>query len=321
VTNNWQQPKSDATTILTTIGDGLTQIEAAHPNQIPDLRNEREIVVGSDYTDNGKYRVISFVFTTNAGIAEFNERQRIFRAEHIPDNRRMSFKGLSDGVKRAALPYFFEAANAIPGICLTVAIHKSLLPINADFGRDAYPLWHTNSWESMLTIVQTVAYMVAGLSAPDQNLLWITDDDDIVANPQMHADLEKIFRGVSGKWIFHQMGTFECYPAGALSDASLWEDFISIPDLFAALAATTLTMQDAKGLVPSEENPPLLTVNELGDKGLSLLTYYSEDHPLKRLMCSIMPGAVKDSIETRWHEFEKVWVPVPRAGISDIEQG
>ena len=88
----------------------------------------------------------------------------------------------------------------------------------------------------MTFIAHLGAVLIAGLSAPGQNVLWLTDNDDFVANDQRVINLTPLFAGIISCYMGHglghfRFGTMKC-DAGNLDI----EDLASIPDLAAGAA-------------------------------------------------------------------------------------
>jgi hypothetical protein len=118
------------------------------------------------------------------------------RRRHLPDGRRMSFKSLNDRLRVAALPEFLSAANLIPGLLLVVLFDKRIGTIFApdDETQNAESAlgqqlsqWPARTQEKLLRICHIAALMVASLSRELQNILWVTDQDDIAANVERHT--------------------------------------------------------------------------------------------------------------------------------------
>src|ERR1700694_3499586 len=69
---------------------------------------------GVDYSGDGKrfkYDVVTMVLVDIPNSRRWGIERQLVREKFLKDNRRMSFKGLNDALKRRALVPFLDAAN------------------------------------------------------------------------------------------------------------------------------------------------------------------------------------------------------------------
>jgi hypothetical protein len=70
-----------------------------NPSLIPDLSKDKTLFVFSDYSRvQGKYKTYSFLAIGRSGADHFNGARKILRDDFHLKKRRMSYKGLNDGV-------------------------------------------------------------------------------------------------------------------------------------------------------------------------------------------------------------------------------
>jgi hypothetical protein len=163
--------------------------------------------------------------------------QHHFRHATLPDRRRMSFKALNDGIRRRALVPFMGGAAGIEGCLIQFAISKTGGSLftgasEDELGRELLKRWKPNVQERLLRVLHLSAFLLSGLSVPDQDVLWIIDEDDIAANVTMLADLTKLFTRVLSSYSSHTLGHIRCGTTATADDGGLaLEDLAAIADL------------------------------------------------------------------------------------------
>ena len=175
------------------LSDLLATVERRRPGIYPHLHEAECLFVASDYGGEhraARYQTISFLISDIADCAAWNSNRAQVRSQLLPDRRRMAYKNLGDGVRRRALPAFLDIANALPGVLITFIVHKlvrSLFSTNTRIDvseLESTPLegLSTEVAEKALRVVHLLSLLLAGFSAPGQNVLWATDEDSIAAN-------------------------------------------------------------------------------------------------------------------------------------------
>jgi hypothetical protein len=173
--------------------------------------------------------------------------QRHFRQEILPNLRRMSFKALNDGMRRRALIPFLRVAAGIEGCLVQFAISKvggSLFTgaSEDEIGSELLKGWKANVQERLLRVLHLSAFLLCGLSAPGQDLLWIIDEDEIAANVAKLTDLTHLFARVLSSYSSHAFGHIRCTTTGIADDGSLvLEDLAAIADLSTGALAELCT--------------------------------------------------------------------------------
>lgn len=210
------------------------------------------INVFSDYSGAHKassYNVISVLCIDLAASAYLEKERRGIRKRFMADGRRMAFKNLSDRQRKAALIPFLEFANQLEGICVTMAIRKSIQNLcidsqGLDLFRDHLKLkgsWTTESFERMLRIVNLIAFLLGGLSKPKQHVYWISDEDELFANPDITADLQMMIGRYTSLYVSHDLGELGLGTTKIDEGDRFEEDFAAIPDLLAGAIAEVIT--------------------------------------------------------------------------------
>ena len=251
---------------LNTLSDVFASMERRHPGIFPYLRKADRLFVASDYGGEhatAAYQTISFLVADIADCGAWQVAREAVRSQFLSDGRRMAFKSLNDRVRRKALGPFLETVNRLPGLLATFVMARSVESFFADTGRidpadleleglrDLSPAVA----EKLLRIVHLLSVLIAGLSAPGQDLLWATDEDAIAANAVRVQHLVEAFARVSSYCLPHDLRHFRlATPKQDKGDLSL-EDLIAIPDLAAGGLSTAFQAM-------------------LGDRGAPLAGFY-----------------------------------------------
>jgi len=285
---------------MSALSDMLCRFEIKDQHALPDLHNGRTLIVVSDYSGQHKtvnFESLSFLIADLDKCNVWEQRRKFWRQRFLPDGRRMAFKSLKDPVKERALEEFLDSANSIVGLSITVLVHKDIRSLFGD-GKGiswvnpelaAYSHWPKHTFEKMLRVVHFVSFFIAGFSRPGQNILWITDEDDIAANESRLRELTKILSNVSSHYISHDMGHLRCGTTKSDDGSRQLEDLASIPDLVAGMLTEAMSEQRKQGLSVGGGiiNPPSKGLKQKVGK---LMNWFATNRePLKRLVFSIEP--------------------------------
>ena len=171
------------------------------------------------------------------------------RERFLPNSRRMGFKGLNDAHKRNALPWFLEAADHLKGFCCVIAVEKrvgkmcireDMIPTMTSRGI-LQSQWGKRSLEQMLRVVNFLSIFMAILTYPGQNVYWISDEDEIFANPVKTLDTKRLLESFTTAYIAHPLGEVGLGTTTIDEEDRFDEDCASIPDLVAGSTAELLT--------------------------------------------------------------------------------
>ncbi|HTV27746.1 MAG TPA: hypothetical protein VMF32_08195 [Xanthobacteraceae bacterium] len=210
-------------------------------DSFPHLPRGRTLIILGDFSGHHRgqhFDTYSFLVLDLDCNGDWLGAQRHFRQEIFRSARRMSFKGLNDIQRRNALIPFLRMAFRIEGCLILFAISKaggSLFGGASDLEEENALLspWKPAVQERLLRIVHLSAFTLSGLSAPNQDLLWIIDQDDIASNVTQLTQLTEVFARVFSNYASHGLRHVRCGTT-ASDDGSLYlEDLASIADLTA----------------------------------------------------------------------------------------
>ncbi len=229
------------------VADFFSQVP---PRALPILPGET-ICIASDASGQSKssrFVTTSILFVDLDQSREWEVRRRNVRDAFL-GQRRMSFKDMNDGQRRRALPYFLDAADHICGLCVCIAIDKSIRTLCSDDRlldrlRSAAVLraeWNQRGFEEMARIVHFVAILMAAVCVPGQNVYWISDNDNFLANSTYKTDTARLLSSFTSNYLRHPMGELGVGTTDISEDDLYEEDCASIPDLVAGASAEILT--------------------------------------------------------------------------------
>lgn len=210
------------------------------------------LYVTTDYSGNeskSQYSVISILLADLDTSGVWDIERCIVRKNFLADGRRMSFKGLNDRQRHQALIPFLSSADKIQGLCVTVAISKEIRELvnSKKFLKlcsEAFMLqskWKPKVFENMFRVTYFISILLAGLSKPNQNIYWISDEDEIFANPSVSSDVANILSRLTSVYVKHPLGELGIGTTKLDEGDRLEEDFAAVPDLVAGCVAELLT--------------------------------------------------------------------------------
>lgn len=218
---------------------------------MPRLAGET-LLIASDYSGSdrrSKYEVYSFLITSPYEWHPWRELRAAVREEYLRDGRRLSFKALNDRRRQVALPHFLQAALALPGLCLTLIVDKSidglsggelLLPLFQDGYMSCKGVqmhlchrWSRRAFEKMARTTQFLALLISELVPRDQNIVWVSDEDELFGGAGRTADLLTMLGFWGALYIGRPRTDLSIGTTAIDSEDRLLEDLASIPDLAA----------------------------------------------------------------------------------------
>ena len=215
------------------------------------------LMVGSDYSGShaqSKYLVYTFLIADEERSSYWPKVRHEWRTSFLPDGRRLSFKALNDGLRHRSLQPFLCTFHYMFGCCVSIAVHKSYANMSGgktslDYWRQIHGLsgrWKNAAFEQVMRTAHLFAILVGHFSRPRQDVTWITDEDEIVANDDRLTDIMDLVAQFSKLHIPHQLGIFAMNTPAYFRDDRAWEDFVALPDLVAGALSEYLSVRCQK---------------------------------------------------------------------------
>ncbi len=291
---NWYHKDEVQLGFMNVFSRSISNIETRRPGSVPDLRHPGTILIGSDYGGfhrEATYEVLSFIFTNLERVGIWDAARIKVRGQRLKDGRRMSYKALNDRVRRRALDDFLAACNVIPGLLVIVAIDRRIQSI---FTKDEHLAlgsrepsffsgWTPTTIERALRVVHLASIFLRGLSMSGQDVLWVTDEDDVVANEGRLRGFVESFATVSSHYLPHDLRHLRIATTRSDTGRRDLEDLTAVCDL------TTGSLQDVlkEDLIRGLPNSPSLWIPRIStnkNKVTTIMDWFADDsQPLKHL--------------------------------------
>lgn len=228
------------------------RISAAGPqleNCVSSLRVAPTLVMFSDYGGahkDARFEVMSFLVTSPVGLSRFVAERRRLRQGPLGAERRMAYKALGDKVRLRCLPAYLEVADLLSGLLINFCIDKNAAhrlgeEYRAETAFGNLAPWASRSFRKLTTIGHLAGIVVEGLRGDGQNLIWITDEDEIAPNPAKHAEATRILVHWLSCYCTGPMGHFRFGTTASDPGDLHIEDLASLPDLAAGCLNEILT--------------------------------------------------------------------------------
>jgi hypothetical protein len=303
VTYNWI-PLNDPAKhgLMHSISQRIAEIERTRQLDLPHIGSDSEVALISDYSGEHKgarFKALSFLLANRAGILGRWEHERLrIRQQFLADGRRIAFKALHDRNRQRSLGPFLKSADSIDGLLLCVAIDNRIqsvsypgLPSEHDIADWSRLSWDPKVFEKLIQVLHFASLLVAGICRPKQNLLWITDDDAIVANEGYQQDACRIADRMFSHYGLRDLGQLALGVAGKFDDNKRAEDLASIADLAAGAISGVLNEFESNDAFPKSSKIIEPLTKRLATKTQVLFAWLSDSTvPLKKLICVLRPA-------------------------------
>ena len=293
----------------------IRSLDLRDSRALPDLRNGSTILVGSDYSGQhsaSKYEAYSFVFADVDCCGPWFKERGDLRAMSLLSKRRFSYKALADRKRSFLLPQFLKAADLIHGLVVVILVDKSIDSLFNEHGRittsdpeiRSFLGWTPHVIEKLLRICHFLAFFLAGLSREHQDILWITDQDDVVANLDKHEKFVDTFSIIVSHYLNHTLRHIRVATTASDTGKRDVEDFVAIADMAAGAVCEALNAYRRADLLPVPELV-LPVPNNINKKAVQLMNWFSDsgNKSLKRLVISFEPKPDSKKLLVRHYDF------------------
>jgi hypothetical protein len=196
---------------------------------------------------HARYEVLSFLISTAHSLPRFDAERRRLRKDSLGVERRMSFKALNDIVRMRCLRAYLDATDQLQGLLVNFALDKRAVDrlgerytSDAAFGQ--LGIWADRSFRKLTRVGHLAAILIEGVRRDGQNLVWITDEDEIAPNHPKHAEATTILGHYMNSYCSGTMGHFRFGTTASDTGDLLIEDLAATPDLAAGCLGEVLSL-------------------------------------------------------------------------------
>lgn len=267
----------------------------------PRVPRRQQLLIVCDIGGSQKsqpFETFSFLVLDLDANQEWLRSQGAFRHRVLKEPRRLAFKGLNDVQRRRALLPFLALSDRISGVLVTFAVKKRRRPDLGSGGASAGELdafWRASVVDRLMWVLYLGAFMAAGFSAPAQDVMFIIDEDEVVANERQLTKFTELLARAVGNQAGPLLGHLRCGTTKSDDGSYGLEDLAALPDLAAGATAEFLASTDTLGLRPLA--PLIWRVPKcLTWKTRVIMPWSCSDGPsLRRFVCLIetVPGSSK----------------------------
>jgi hypothetical protein len=193
------------------LSEKIWAMEQERPGNLPTFDPAAPILVFSDYGGGhsaAHFESYAFFLTQPAILAQWETDRLEIRWAYGLANCSMAYKRLGAADRARALWPWLVAADGLDGLLVTVLVARSFGSMFPATGlahlRQKVPefrLLKDATIERVFRIAHFLSVFVAGLSSAQQELVWITDEDEIAANPSRLYLLQRTFARVSAMYL------------------------------------------------------------------------------------------------------------------------
>lgn len=299
--SRWRALRDSDLGMLNVLSESIARAAATDPDSLPDLRHARALFIGSDYAGESarsRFDAVTFIVADIQRLGDWTDARVRLRARLLADGRRMAYSRLSDTLRSEALLALLKAANSIPGLLASFVIDKRLGHVFTRSGRpsvDTMPEfagWKRAVRERLLRVLHFAGLLLAGLSMPGQDVIWVTDNDAIVPNVDRLREATKLAASIASLYLPHTLGNLRFGTADVDPGDQQIEDLLSLPDLVSGTLVEAFTVLRQRELFP-DGGVALAFPSSLPEKPRSVLRWLADGEygkPLKRLTYTMEPG-------------------------------
>ena len=157
------------------------------------------------------------------------------------------------------------------------------------------------------------AFLISGLSAPDQDVLWVIDEDEIASNTSQLTHLTELFARVSSHYVGHNLRHLRCGTTRSDDGNLALEDLAAIADYAAGTLSEVCTafVNQSRFPVRNLVTPAPTGLTWKSRLIASWMAY--EDMPLCRHTCIFQLSPTSSGLRVtsfRWHGVPgQFWLP------------
>lgn len=259
----------------------------------PDFSDSKKLIIACDYSGEHKesnYFTVSFILADFHKLTEFDQGRLYFRDKYDIGERRFEYKKIfRDKITTKGLTGFLRSVDTIPGVLLNFSINKEIEGLfeNLDEIKKENIFFHDWKLDDLGKLLWTVhlgSLFIALLSKENQNIYWLSDNDNIVANLDRKKATAKYFAYTLSIYLPHKIGDLALVVPEEGEKVLDAEDLISIPDLAGGALADIETVHQMENNYPEKDGEIVPVSESVKQKSKFLANWLAEnDCPLIKL--------------------------------------
>lgn len=287
---NWKKLnlKGSPVEVFEGLSVGLNEKEI----NFPDFSSSEKIIIACDYSGEHKksnYFTVSFIIAGFDTLTTFDQGRKYIRDQYNLGNRTFQYKKIfHDKIITRGLTGFLRSTDTIPGILLSFSINKEIEGIFENIeeiksANTVFEDWNLKDLDKLLWTIHLGSFFVAGLSDKNQNVHWLSDNDNIVANLDRKKTMIGYFSHILSMYLPHPINDFALIVPEEGEKVLDAEDLLSIPDLAGGALADIESIHQEEDRFPNENE--IVPVSEnVKEKSSFLANWLAEDDcPLLKL--------------------------------------
>ncbi len=292
----WQRLGDVRFGLANRLSNALAELEWRVPDIFLNLHGSTELLVACDFAGShrdAKYEAFAFLLAAIGQSDSWMAARASVRRRFLQGRGELSYKGLNDGRRQRALAPFLIAANLFPGNLIVVMIDKAITRLFDNPGDQvllpelivAVRNWNASSFRRLLLVGTLGAVLVSGLASRSQDLLWVTDEDEIAPNPKKHDDAGHVLHHCLSTYAPTLKGSFTFVTTETNVSNFLTADCVAITDLAAG------SLVDAFGGCKPGVGLWVRPVGSLPFKARVILDWFAQTgHTLRRVVVALDTG-------------------------------
>jgi hypothetical protein len=208
-----------------------------------------------------------------------------------------------------------QLSNSLNGLLFTVVISKELKSIyheeKPEHIKQSLVSWSSKkAHEKLLRIRDFFLLILLGLGKEGQDVLWVTDNDDIVANTNQLSSINKFMKETLLKHLDYRLGNFSIITLSDDSEERTLEKLCSIPDLIAGALIDFIGDYENENKMPKNVGDVEPPINHEKMKVNPITKWLSKDehsHNLKKVTITIKNKVDEDGLEIKTFRFPEFY--------------
>jgi hypothetical protein len=310
----WSHKENSEKGTVNLLSNYIYGLENSGRIYLPDLREADNLYLFSDYSGSKDQQLISYSILAldENSFHSFVAVQKIFWENCSLGTRIIDYKGLNDSFKKEALVPFLQLCNNLNGLVFTAIFHKNTKSIfRSEIPnplKEQLSIWKNKAVvEKFLRLREFILLILNGLGREYQNILWVTDNDDIVANDLQLMTANAILKETLVKHLDFNISNFELKSLDVDSPDRCLEKLCSLTDL-AAGGLVDFVGDYHKGNIILKEGEIAKPISHSKDKVNPItnwLSKYEEKSMLKKITIKINE-IDKDNLSVETYRFPEI---------------